>query len=360
MPINHSKGQRDLGYVGMNGNIKRREWVAVVWLGCLLLSAPAQTASFDCAKAGTKVEHIICDNSEISKLDDELAQAYKSALQDQVQLDAIKQAQKNWIKERNGCADAVCVKEAYEARIEIFFASKPIKSASMAGMIGDQNAKYVIFGQGQGQTFCEAILVALNKKKISDDYRPCMSKEILKLPGVTDPQWEKLDLAQHEELAKKIIAINIVGTSEYFREQKLSPDMYPTPEGLQRVLDNAKKKGGELFTLKLSPPLFGDRILATLRYKDPMCAWPPQTRTWRPTGERSDAAWVTSDLKEIASGPGLFDSRAARPVLYRGKLYLVRPYGTNDELEVFVAHREVLATVCDIRMSITANTQGEE
>lgn len=344
----------------MNKVITGNTWRIFCAFVLLAVATSTQAASFDCAKASTKVEHIICDTPEISKLDDELAQAYKAALQDQVQVDAIKQAQKNWIKERNGCADAVCVKEAYEARIEIFLASKPIKLASMAGMIGDQNAKYVIFGQGQGQTFCEAILVALNKKKVSDDYSPCMSEEILKLPGVTDPEWEKLDLAQHEELAKKIIAINIVGTSEYFREQKLSPDMYPTPEGLQRVLENAKKHGAELFILKLSPELFGDRILATFRYKDTMCAWPPQTRTWRPSGERADAAWVTPDLKEIASGHGLFDSRAARPVLFRGRFYMVRPYGTNMDLEVFVPQREVLATVCDIRMSITAKTQGEK
>jgi uncharacterized protein len=346
----------------MNPLIKpsKELWLVLCAISASILALDVEAASFDCAKASTKVEHIICDSPEITKLDEELAQNYKAALQGQLKADAIRQAQKLWVKERNRCVDAACVKEAYEARIQIFLASKPISTVSKAGMIGDQKAKYVIFGQGHGQTFCEAILVALNKKKISDDYSPCISEEILKLPGVTDPQWEKLDLAQHEELAKKLVAINIVGTSEYFREEKLSPDMYPTPEGQQRVLENAKKQGAELFVLKLPPELFGDRILATLRYKDPMCAWPPQTRTWRPSGERADAAWVTPDLKEIATGPGLFDSRAARPVHYRGSLYLVRPYGANFSLEVFVPQREVLATVCNIRMSITAKTQGEK
>ena len=62
----------------MNNNIKRGVWVGVMLLGGLGLVVSAQGASFDCGKAGTKVEHIICDNPEISKLDDELSQSYKA------------------------------------------------------------------------------------------------------------------------------------------------------------------------------------------------------------------------------------------------------------------------------------------
>ncbi|MDD2701721.1 MAG: hypothetical protein PHH36_10835 [Sideroxydans sp.] len=86
-------------------------------LGGVLLSVPAQAASFECAKAGTKVEHIICDNPEISKLDDELAYAYKTALQDQSKLIGLKQEQKQWLNKRDGCQDKECVKRAYETRL---------------------------------------------------------------------------------------------------------------------------------------------------------------------------------------------------------------------------------------------------
>lgn len=41
-------------------------------LGLLVLALPAQAASFDCAKAGTKVEKLICGDVELSKLDEEL------------------------------------------------------------------------------------------------------------------------------------------------------------------------------------------------------------------------------------------------------------------------------------------------
>lgn len=48
----------------MNNNIKRSGMVAVAMLGCLGLAVSAQGASFDCGKAGTKGEHIICDDAK--------------------------------------------------------------------------------------------------------------------------------------------------------------------------------------------------------------------------------------------------------------------------------------------------------
>jgi uncharacterized protein len=89
----------------------------LIVLGWLVLSFTAHAASFDCAKAVSKVEKLICADSELSKLDEELAAAYKTALQDEKQADSIRQMQKQWIKERNGCIDAVCVKRTYEERL---------------------------------------------------------------------------------------------------------------------------------------------------------------------------------------------------------------------------------------------------
>lgn len=82
----------------MNGYIKRRAWfAATLLLGCLMLVIPAHAASFDCAKAATKVENLICGDTALSKLDEELNAAYKAALQDEGQAGSIKQAQKQWV-----------------------------------------------------------------------------------------------------------------------------------------------------------------------------------------------------------------------------------------------------------------------
>lgn len=103
----------------MNGYFRRMHKWLVLCFGCLLLVQGAQAASFDCAKAGTKVEKMICADAELSKLDDELNVAYKAALQDEKQADAIKQAQKQWMKERINCSDVNCVKRAYKNRLKV-------------------------------------------------------------------------------------------------------------------------------------------------------------------------------------------------------------------------------------------------
>jgi len=90
--------------------------VAIVFL--LATFAPlADAASFDCKKATTDIEKMICADPELSKLDEELNAAYKTARLDKKEADVIKQAQKQWMKERDSCADADCVKLAYEARL---------------------------------------------------------------------------------------------------------------------------------------------------------------------------------------------------------------------------------------------------
>jgi uncharacterized protein YecT (DUF1311 family) len=94
--------------------LERTIWIV---LGCLALGCTAQAASFDCAKAASKVEKIICGDAELSKLDEESNAAYKAALQDEKQADTIRQAQKRWLKVRNECADEICVRDVYLTRL---------------------------------------------------------------------------------------------------------------------------------------------------------------------------------------------------------------------------------------------------
>lgn len=101
----------------------------------VLLALPVHAASFDCAKAGTKVEKMICADAELSRLDEELSAAYKTALQDEKRADSIRQAQKQWMKERNKCQDAVCLESSYLNRIkdlEVLLAQAKIKSSGAA------------------------------------------------------------------------------------------------------------------------------------------------------------------------------------------------------------------------------------
>jgi len=97
--------------------MKRIAWVTLGWLAIL---ATAQAASFDCAKAGTKLEKLICANPQISGLDEELDKAYKSALNnDKTNSEQLVASQRNWLRTtRNKCPDETCIIQAYFARIK--------------------------------------------------------------------------------------------------------------------------------------------------------------------------------------------------------------------------------------------------
>ena len=79
--------------------------------------------SFDCKKASTTVEHLICSNSELARLDSDLARAYSIARSKSSgsQKDQIVFTQKRWGQdERNGCGEDVeCMKATYEDRISL-------------------------------------------------------------------------------------------------------------------------------------------------------------------------------------------------------------------------------------------------
>jgi len=86
-------------------------------LPVFLMVTTAQAANFDCTKASTKVEKMICSNAELSKLDEDLNAAYQSAMQDESQAKTVRRVQKEWLKDRNSCANITCLKTAYETRV---------------------------------------------------------------------------------------------------------------------------------------------------------------------------------------------------------------------------------------------------
>lgn len=92
---------------------------AFVAFGGILLSLNVHAASFDCAKSATKVEKIICGDSGLSKLDEELAAVYKASLQDVKHAEVIKQSQKEWIRQSKGCSDAACLQKEYGIRLSL-------------------------------------------------------------------------------------------------------------------------------------------------------------------------------------------------------------------------------------------------
>ena len=80
------------------------------WLG--------QHASFDCAKAVTTVEKMICGNDRLSELDGSLALLYKKVLEKSPAPEDVRERQRTWIQKwRNSCKDSSCLERAYTERI---------------------------------------------------------------------------------------------------------------------------------------------------------------------------------------------------------------------------------------------------
>lgn len=69
-------------------NLKLR---TALLIGVITAPMLAHAASFDCAKAASTTEKLICGNPAVSLLDEQLGQAYKQALTNADDKDSLKQ-----------------------------------------------------------------------------------------------------------------------------------------------------------------------------------------------------------------------------------------------------------------------------
>lgn len=90
----------------------------ILLLVSLLVSNSVYSASFDCTKAKTLAETVICSNPQLSDLDELLMNSYKKTLERSEGDETIKTAQRDWLKNsRNKCQTVECLKQAYTTRI---------------------------------------------------------------------------------------------------------------------------------------------------------------------------------------------------------------------------------------------------
>lgn len=106
--------------------------LAISWL--LMLTA-AHAASFDCHKAATGVEKMICADAELSQLDEKLTTVYRSALTKAAPYPAaikdLKKTQRDWlVYTQQRCSDTACLKAAYNYRIAQLAPAAPVVAAS--------------------------------------------------------------------------------------------------------------------------------------------------------------------------------------------------------------------------------------
>ncbi len=123
-----------------------------VWtmLMCLILTPWARAATFDCDKASTSVEKVICSDTRLTNLDDQLGRQYKDVLAALSNGGALKAEQKAWLSSRNQCKDSDCIMKAYDDRIRVLNAmSAPAKPGDVTGTykMKDRGAAGVVLVQ---------------------------------------------------------------------------------------------------------------------------------------------------------------------------------------------------------------------
>lgn len=97
--------------------MRKLSWV-VGSLVLVLAGGAACAASFDCAKASSSVEKLICGNPKLSELDEYMGRYYAAA---RAELGAAKSClavhQRVWIRHRGTCKDAACLENSYLRRL---------------------------------------------------------------------------------------------------------------------------------------------------------------------------------------------------------------------------------------------------
>lgn len=103
-----------------------------------LALAAAAAPSFDCAKAATEVETIICSDKEVAAVDRAAAKLYSGIARSERK--KLFPSQVEWLKERDRCEDRNCLLAAYDERFfDLFSASttptRNYKSAESNGSL---------------------------------------------------------------------------------------------------------------------------------------------------------------------------------------------------------------------------------
>lgn len=78
--------------------------------------------SFDCGKASTTAEKAICSDSDLSRMDAELATNYRGVLRSSLsdeEKTRLVSTQRFWIAEREDCKDKQCISEMYQMRTQM-------------------------------------------------------------------------------------------------------------------------------------------------------------------------------------------------------------------------------------------------
>lgn len=103
-------------------------------------AAPTYPTSFDCSKAKSDSEHLICENEDLAEKDLRLADLIKKARTAAVDQAAFRQWARNELKDRQKCHDTKCVSDWYDTQFAEY--EDELSSSKAAPKQIEANASY--------------------------------------------------------------------------------------------------------------------------------------------------------------------------------------------------------------------------
>ncbi|HEX7815221.1 hypothetical protein [Dyella sp.] len=90
------------------------------WAALALACAPlaAHAGSIDCEKAASPVEHLVCNDHQLTALDAQMAASYAQAMNRTADQAGLIRSQRTWLKQRNLCQNSPCLAASYDARMQ--------------------------------------------------------------------------------------------------------------------------------------------------------------------------------------------------------------------------------------------------
>ncbi len=223
----------------MNNTVLKKTIFNVIGLvGFAALSSFSQAASFDCAKASTSIEKIICSDENASRTDMELSNAYKSALNISKNKAALKQQQRKWLKEvRNSCKDVECLIKTNQSRTSELIAyayerrdkSLDDRLAQIKEKMRIENKKLPLsfkLVSGDSYPLCQPYVDMLNKTKYMN-YPSCERKLLPEFKQFQAVEWtevtdkKEIEKVLYEGLALQEARYDRLNTAMHERAWKL-------------------------------------------------------------------------------------------------------------------------------------------
>ena len=183
----------------------------ILLLSALIFAWPTQAASFDCVKSATKVEKLICNHPDLSKLDDELDDVYHQLSAKYADKNQLEASQRHWLKTvRNPCESEQCIASAYQERIHVLK-----QRLANASSVSRARGKFVLaydLPKVEGDYMpdlpaggvCQAFTDNLNEfRRLKFD--TCNSRISPRFARFSRPTWQEIPL--NLDLAKKMLKI---------------------------------------------------------------------------------------------------------------------------------------------------------